>query len=38
MDHGKIIQQGTHEALLAKRGFCVDLYDSQFAEPLLEAG
>jgi ATP-binding cassette subfamily B multidrug efflux pump len=38
MDHGKIIEQGTHEALLAKRGFYFDLYDSQFAEPLLEAG
>jgi ATP-binding cassette subfamily B protein len=38
MDHGKIVEQGTHEALLAKRGFYFDLYDSQFAEPLLEAG
>ena len=38
MDHGHIIEQGTHEALLAKRGFYFDLYDSQFAEPLLEAG
>ena len=37
MDHGKIVEQGTHEALLAKRGFYFDLYDSQFAEPLLEA-
>ena len=37
MDHGRIIEQGTHEALLAKRGFYYDLYDSQFAEPLLEA-
>jgi ATP-binding cassette subfamily B protein len=37
MDHGRIIEQGTHEALLAKRGFYFDLYDSQFAEPLLEA-
>ena len=38
MDHGHIVEQGTHEALLAKRGFYFDLYDSQFAEPLLEAG
>jgi ATP-binding cassette subfamily B multidrug efflux pump len=37
MDHGAIVEQGTHEALLAKRGFYFDLYDSQFAEPLLEA-
>jgi ATP-binding cassette subfamily B protein len=37
MDHGRIVEQGTHEALLAKRGFYFDLYDSQFAEPLLEA-
>ncbi len=38
MDHGRIVEQGTHEALLAKRGFYYDLYDSQFSEPLLEAG
>ncbi len=37
MDHGKIVEQGTHEALLARHGFYFDLYDSQFAEPLLEA-
>src|SRR6476619_2465708 len=37
MDHGRIVEQGTHEALLAKCGFYFDLYDSQFAEPLLEA-
>ncbi len=36
MNHGQIVEQGTHEALLAKRGFYFDLYDSQFAEPLLE--
>ena len=38
MDHGRIIEQGTHEALLARHGFYFDLYDSQFAEPLLDAG
>jgi ATP-binding cassette, subfamily B, multidrug efflux pump len=37
MDHGRIVEQGTHEALLARHGFYFDLYDSQFAEPLLEA-
>ena len=38
MEAGRIVEQGTHDALLAKRGFYFDLYDSQFAEPLLEAG
>jgi len=38
MDHGRIVEHGTHEALLAKHGFYFDLYDSQFAEPLLDAG
>ena len=37
MNQGKIVEQGTHEELLAKGGFYFDLYDSQFAEPLLEA-
>ena len=37
MDHGSIVEQGTHEALLAKGGFYYDLYDSQFAAPLEEA-
>jgi len=38
MDHGRIVEQGTHDSLLAQHGFYFDLYDSQFAEPLLEAG
>ena len=29
---GQIIEQGTHESLLADRGFYYDLYTSQFAE------
>jgi ATP-binding cassette subfamily B protein len=37
MDHGSIVEQGTHEALLARGGFYFDLYDSQFAAPLEEA-
>jgi ATP-binding cassette subfamily B protein len=37
MDHGRIIEQGTHEELLARRGFYEELYESQFAEPLAEA-
>ena len=34
MDHGHIIEQGTHEQLLAARGFYYDLYNSQFVEAL----
>ncbi|GCE16098.1 ABC transporter ATP-binding protein [Tengunoibacter tsumagoiensis] len=30
MNHGSIIEQGTHESLLAKGGFYADLYNSQF--------
>ncbi len=30
MDHGDIIEQGTHEELLAKEGFYANLYNSQF--------
>jgi len=37
MDRGQIIEQGTHEELLARRGFYFDLYNSQFAEALAEA-
>jgi ATP-binding cassette subfamily B protein len=36
MDHGRIIEQGNHEELLARHGFYADLYESQFAEPLAE--
>ncbi len=31
MNHGRIIEQGTHPELLAKGGFYADLYNSQFA-------
>ncbi|HEU4673831.1 MAG TPA: ABC transporter ATP-binding protein [Candidatus Limnocylindrales bacterium] len=37
MDHGRIVEQGTHDELLAANGFYADLYNSQFAEPLAEA-
>ena len=37
MDRGAIVEQGTHDELLAARGFYFDLYNSQFAEPLAEA-
>ena len=32
MNHGDIIEQGTHEELLAKNGFYADLYTSQFED------
>jgi ATP-binding cassette, subfamily B, multidrug efflux pump len=37
MDHGRIVEVGNHEQLLAKRGFYHDLYQSQFAAALSEA-
>jgi ATP-binding cassette, subfamily B, multidrug efflux pump len=36
MNHGSIIEKGTHEELLAKGGFYADLYNSQFTSPVLE--
>jgi ATP-binding cassette subfamily B multidrug efflux pump len=37
MNRGKIVEQGDHSSLLARRGFYAELYESQFAEPLAEA-
>ena len=31
LDHGDIVEQGTHEELLEKNGFYAKLYNSQFA-------
>ena len=36
MDEGDIIEQGTHEDLLARSGFYADLYNSQFERALLD--
>ena len=30
MDHGDIVEQGTHESLIAQDGFYAKLYNSQF--------
>ena len=37
MDHGRIVEQGDHESLLARGGFYAELYESQFTEALAEA-
>jgi ATP-binding cassette subfamily B multidrug efflux pump len=34
MDKGRLIEQGTHAELMAKKGFYFDLYASQFAEAI----
>ena len=31
MDHGRIVEHGTHQQLLARRGLYKDLYEAQFA-------
>lgn len=36
MNHGSIIEQGTHRDLLAKGGFYADLYNSQFTGRFLQ--
>jgi ATP-binding cassette, subfamily B, multidrug efflux pump len=36
MNHGTIIEKGTHEQLLAANGFYADLYNSQFTGRVLE--
>ena len=35
MNHGTIIEKGTHKELLAQNGFYADLYNSQFTERTL---
>ncbi len=36
MNHGSIIEKGTHQELLAKKGFYADLYNSQFTGRVLQ--
>lgn len=36
MNHGTIVEKGTHEELLAKNGFYADLYNSQFTGRVLQ--
>ena len=33
----RIVEQGSHESLLARGGFYAELYNSQFTEALAEA-
>ena len=37
MNHGRIVEKGTHAELLAAKGFYFDLYNSQFVEAYDEA-
>jgi ATP-binding cassette subfamily B protein len=37
MESGSIVEQGTHDELLARGGAYAELYQSQFVEPLAEA-
>jgi ATP-binding cassette subfamily B multidrug efflux pump len=37
MEHGRIVEKGTHHSLLAAKGHYADLYHSQFAGKILEA-
>ena len=37
MDAGKIVEQGSHDDLIARKGFYFDLYNSQFEEATAEA-
>jgi ATP-binding cassette subfamily B protein len=36
MDHGRIVETGTHQQLLEAKGFYSELYQSQFVEALAD--
>lgn len=38
LEHGRIVEQGTHDSLLAAKGHYAALYHSQFAETVAAAG
>ncbi len=37
LEQGKIVEQGTHQELLTRQGRYAELYQTQFAQPLLAA-
>lgn len=37
LDHGKIVEQGSHESLLLRKGFYFDMYEKQLREEATEA-
>jgi ATP-binding cassette, subfamily B, multidrug efflux pump len=37
MDHGQVVEQGSHQELLRRHGFYYRLYNSQFTEAMAEA-
>jgi ATP-binding cassette subfamily B protein len=37
MDQGKIVEQGSHDELITRKGFYYDLYNAQFEEAIAEA-
>jgi ATP-binding cassette, subfamily B, bacterial len=37
LDHGHLVEQGTHPELLARGGLYAELYEQQFAGGLVEA-
>ena len=38
IDDGRIMESGTHDELMAKKGYYYDLYMAQYDETLREAG